>query len=214
MEIYPLGDPCLSLYTLEGYGYKESILFGTIQYLAVHIDLCHARLDLVGWATPDGVAHILSYGYRGPYPHRYGARKKFGRNGCHHLHVLHLLFLRVRRITVVVMRVRVSPWLDMVFVVVGKMLAGVVGQNNWMPPDGYFDPYFEGIHSQVQDMIALMMGNFDQRFEHEQEYLQECLINPLQALVCNLTKRIDSLSVSEELQGVCNDIVVNTQNIS
>ena len=26
----PLGDPCLSLYTLEGQGYKESSLFGTI----------------------------------------------------------------------------------------------------------------------------------------------------------------------------------------
>ena len=26
---YP--DPCLSLYTLEGYGYKENILFGIIQ---------------------------------------------------------------------------------------------------------------------------------------------------------------------------------------
>ena len=27
----PLGDPYLSLYTLEGYGYKENIIFGTIQ---------------------------------------------------------------------------------------------------------------------------------------------------------------------------------------
>ena len=26
----PLGDPCLSLYTLEGQGYKENSLFGTI----------------------------------------------------------------------------------------------------------------------------------------------------------------------------------------
>ena len=64
-----LGDPCLFIYTLEGYSYKESILFGTIQYLAVHVDQCRARLDLVGWATSDGAAHVLSYGYRGPYPH-------------------------------------------------------------------------------------------------------------------------------------------------
>ena len=44
----PLGDPCLFLYTLEGLGYKESIIFGTKQYLAVHVDQCRARLDLVG----------------------------------------------------------------------------------------------------------------------------------------------------------------------
>ena len=30
-SLCPLGDPCLSLYTLEGQGYKESSLFGTIQ---------------------------------------------------------------------------------------------------------------------------------------------------------------------------------------
>ena len=35
--------------------------------------------------------------------------------------MLHLLLLRVRRTTVGVMRVRVSPWLDVVFVVIGKM---------------------------------------------------------------------------------------------
>ena len=44
------------------------MLFGTIQYLAVHVDHCRARLDLVGWATSDGAAHVLSYGYRGSYP--------------------------------------------------------------------------------------------------------------------------------------------------
>jgi len=65
----PLGDPYLSLYSLEEQGYKESILFGTIQYLAVHAEQRRARLDLVGWATSDGAAHVLSCGYRGPYPH-------------------------------------------------------------------------------------------------------------------------------------------------
>ena len=30
---------------------------------------CTARLDLVGWATSDGAAHVLSYGYWGSYPH-------------------------------------------------------------------------------------------------------------------------------------------------
>ena len=65
----PLGDPCLSLYTLEGQGYKESSLFGTIQYLAVHAEQRRARLDLVGWATSDGATHVLSCGYRGLYPH-------------------------------------------------------------------------------------------------------------------------------------------------
>ena len=44
----PLGDLCLSLYTMEGQDYKENILFGTIQYLAVHVEQCRARLDLVG----------------------------------------------------------------------------------------------------------------------------------------------------------------------
>ena len=44
----PLGDPCLSLYTLEGQGYKESSIFDTIQYLAVHTEQRRARLDLVG----------------------------------------------------------------------------------------------------------------------------------------------------------------------
>jgi len=45
--------------------------------------------------------------------------------------------------------------------------AGAIDQSSWVPPDGYFDPYFEGIHTHVHDMIALMVGNFDQRFEHE-----------------------------------------------
>ena len=44
----PLGDPYLSLYSLEEQGYKESSLFGTVQYLAVHAEQCRARLDLVG----------------------------------------------------------------------------------------------------------------------------------------------------------------------
>ena len=35
----------------------------------MHVDQCCARLDLVGWATSDGAAHVLSYGYRGSYPH-------------------------------------------------------------------------------------------------------------------------------------------------
>ena len=47
-SLCPLGDPCLSLYTLEGQGYKESSLFDTIQYLVVHTKQRHARLDLVG----------------------------------------------------------------------------------------------------------------------------------------------------------------------
>ena len=68
-----------------------------------------------------------------------------------------------------------------------------------MPPAGYFDPYFEGIHTQVLDMIAPMVGKFDQRFECEQEYLQERLIDPLQASVCKLTKRMEHLSTREEL---------------
>ena len=34
----------------------------------MHVNQCRARLDLVGWATSDGVAHVLSCGYRGSYP--------------------------------------------------------------------------------------------------------------------------------------------------
>ena len=57
---YPLGDPYLSLYSLEEQGYKVSILFGTIQCLVVHAEQRHACLDLVGQTTSDGVAHVLS----------------------------------------------------------------------------------------------------------------------------------------------------------
>ena len=34
----------------------------------MHIDQCRAHLDLVGWATSNGVAYVLSYGYWGSYP--------------------------------------------------------------------------------------------------------------------------------------------------
>ena len=34
----------------------------------MHVNQCRARLDLVGWATSDGAAHVLSYGYQGSYP--------------------------------------------------------------------------------------------------------------------------------------------------
>ena len=37
---------------------QESIIFGTIQYLAVHVDQCRACLDLVSWATSDGAVSI------------------------------------------------------------------------------------------------------------------------------------------------------------
>ena len=36
-----------------------SILFGTIQCLAVHAEQRRARLDLVGRTTSDGAAHVL-----------------------------------------------------------------------------------------------------------------------------------------------------------
>ena len=59
MDRCPLGDPCLSLYSLEGQSYKKSIIFGIIQQLAVHAEQRRARLDLVGWATSDDAAHVL-----------------------------------------------------------------------------------------------------------------------------------------------------------
>ena len=65
MDLCPLGDPCLSLYSLEEQGYKVSILFGTIQCLAVHAKQRHSCLDLVGWATPGGAAHVVYHGYPG-----------------------------------------------------------------------------------------------------------------------------------------------------
>ena len=67
-----------------------------------------------------------------------------------------------------------------------------------MPPDGYFDPYFEGICTHVHDLIAPMVGNFDQRFERERGYLQERLIDPLQASLRNLTERMEQLTTREE----------------
>ena len=41
----------------------------------MHAEQRCARLDLMGWATSDGVAHVLSCGYRGPYPYSDGAKK-------------------------------------------------------------------------------------------------------------------------------------------
>ena len=64
----PLGDPCLSLYSLEEQGYKESIIFGTIKYLVVHTEQHRARLDLVGWATSDGAAQVLVLWIPGAIP--------------------------------------------------------------------------------------------------------------------------------------------------
>ena len=83
-----------------------------------------------------------------------------------------------------------------------------------MPPDGYFHPYFEGIRTQVHNMIAPMVGNFNQRFKREWSYLQECLIDPLQASMHNLTERMERLTAQEELQGARNNIAVNAQNIA
>ena len=68
-----------------------------------------------------------------------------------------------------------------------------------MPLDGYFDPYFEGIRTQVHDMIVPMVGSFDQRFECERGYLQEHLIDLLWASVRNLIERMERLTAREEL---------------
>ena len=32
---------------------------------------CPARLRLVGWATPEGAAHVVCRGYPGSYPHTF-----------------------------------------------------------------------------------------------------------------------------------------------
>ena len=37
----------------------------------MHVEQRRARLDLVGRATTDGAAHVLSWEYRGPYPQSY-----------------------------------------------------------------------------------------------------------------------------------------------
>ena len=63
-------------------------------------------------------------------------------------------------------------------------------------------------------MIAPMVGNFDQMFERERGYLQERLIDPLQASVRSLTERMERLTAQEELQGARNNIAVNAQNIA
>ena len=41
----------------------------------------------------------------------------------------------------------------------------------WVPPTGYFEPFFEGIRAQVQATVVSVVGNIDQRFEHEQRFL-------------------------------------------
>ena len=40
----------------------------------MHVDQCRARLNLVGWTTSEGAAHVLSYGYRGSYPPHHHSR--------------------------------------------------------------------------------------------------------------------------------------------
>jgi hypothetical protein len=60
--------------------------------------------------------------------------------------MLHYLLLRVRRMIVVVMRVTMSLPCNVVLMAVG-WIANAIGQNSWVPLDGYFDPYFEGIHT-------------------------------------------------------------------
>jgi hypothetical protein len=57
----------------------RKVFYLVLEYLINHIFLWPygargavsyvTRLDLVGWATSDGAAHVLSCGYRGSYPH-------------------------------------------------------------------------------------------------------------------------------------------------
>ena len=58
-ESCSLGDPCLSLYSMEGQGYKESIIFGTIQKLAVHAEQ-RAVHALILWAGPPLMVRPMS----------------------------------------------------------------------------------------------------------------------------------------------------------
>ena len=54
----PLGDPCLSLYTLEGQGYKENIVFGTITISSTTCNLTvHASIL---WAGPPLMVRPMS----------------------------------------------------------------------------------------------------------------------------------------------------------
>ena len=48
---------------------KYPIWYYTISYGARRAASCPVRLHPMGWATSDGAAHVLSCGYRGPYPH-------------------------------------------------------------------------------------------------------------------------------------------------
>ena len=79
----------------------------------------------------------------------------------------------------------------------------------WVPLAGYFEPFFEGIHAQVQGIVASLVGNFEKRFEREQRFLQESLINPLQNSVNTLAEKMNSLATREELQGVHSDLAAN-----
>jgi hypothetical protein len=47
--------------------------------------------------------------------------------------------------------------------------------------------------------VASVVRNFDQRFEHEQRFLQESLINPLQNFVNMLATKMDWLAIKEKL---------------
>ena len=56
----PTRGPLLLLIYSGGVGLQGKYPIGTIQYLAVHAEQRRARLELVGQATSDGAAHILS----------------------------------------------------------------------------------------------------------------------------------------------------------
>lgn len=84
----------------------------------------------------------------------------------------------------------------------------------WVPPDGYFTPYFDGIGVQVQNILAPMEGNFDQRFEHQHDFLLQRFINPVQTSMQNLAERMEQLATWEEVQGVRNDLVAHIQDFT
>lgn len=42
-----------------------------------------------------------------------------------------------------------------------RTATGAGGPGVWVPLAGYFEPYFEGIHTHVYNSLVTMEGNFD-----------------------------------------------------
>jgi len=63
-------------------------------------------------------------------------------------------------------------------------------------------------------MVAPWERDFDRRFECQQDFLQQCFINPVQTPMQNLAARMELLATKEEVKRVHNDLVAHIHNFT